>query len=83
LIPGYPNDTYEIQSDYHRQLINLTIPPSSDENLDYDQCKIYDRSGYKTGNNVTKISCHSWVYATDILESTFAKEVAYIDSFSK
>ena len=42
-IPGLDNDTFNIQSDVHRQLINLTIPAAEDVGYGpYDGCSIYD-----------------------------------------
>jgi hypothetical protein len=69
---SYPNDTYEVQSEYHQHLINLTIPRSDDETLDYDRCYMYVTTG---AGNSTKEKCNEWVYETTVFESTFTSKV--------
>ncbi|RNA13310.1 organic cation transporter -like [Brachionus plicatilis] len=41
-IPSYPNDTYEIQNDFHKNLVDKYIPRSSDNSYrdKYDKCRI-------------------------------------------
>ncbi|KAK7491564.1 hypothetical protein BaRGS_00017203, partial [Batillaria attramentaria] len=61
-IPGYPNDTYEIQNDYHRSLINRTIPLQSDGS--YAECSIYSSGGEEppeSTHNRTETSCSEWL----------------------
>ena len=71
-IPGYPNDTFALQSDYHKALVNQYIPPNNDDDtLDYDKCHLYD----VIGNDNTSYSCNEWVYDDSVFESTFTKEV--------
>ncbi|XP_067674285.1 organic cation transporter protein-like isoform X1 [Haliotis asinina] len=70
-IPGYENDTYEIQSDYHARLINLTIPLSDkDDDQVYDKCHIYQVS-----DNMTKVACDKWVYSTEIIQNSAVTEM--------
>ena len=69
-LPNYPNDTYEIQSEYHQHLINLTIPENEEKDVDYDQCHV--------NINGTKTKCSKWVYSTEIYKSTFTSEVSLI-----
>lgn len=75
-IPFYHNDTYEIQSTYHKHLVNLTIPKSDDETLEYSQCHIYVSSGAGNLNpaNFTREKCTEWVYETSEFKSTFTSE---------
>ncbi|XP_061177652.1 organic cation transporter protein-like [Saccostrea echinata] len=76
-ILSYPNDTYEIQSSYHQDLINLTIPKSDDETLDYSQCYMYVRNdaGNSNSANFTKEKCTEWVYETSVFKSTFTSKM--------
>ncbi|XP_046328503.2 organic cation transporter protein-like [Haliotis rufescens] len=70
-IPGYDNDTYEIQSDYHARLINLTIPlDDSDDDQVYDKCHIY-----LVSDNMTTVACDKWVYSTDIIQNSAVTEM--------
>ena len=77
-IPGYPNDTYDIQSEYHRQLINLTIPMEENDDGDivYRQCdyNVYNDSGGIPGHHYQE-QCDSWVYDKSTYDSTFASQV--------
>ncbi|XP_060551325.1 organic cation transporter protein-like [Ruditapes philippinarum] len=78
-IPGYDNDTYEVQNHYHQMLINKTIPPPTDEKFLYHECHLYvNRSGsYDTNNkpiNATEETCSKWVYDKTDFESTFTSE---------
>ncbi|XP_048771493.2 organic cation transporter protein-like [Ostrea edulis] len=76
-ILSYPNDTYEVQSAYHQHLINLTIPRSDDETLDYSRCYMYTRTGAENSKpaNSTEEKCNEWVYDTSVFESTFTSKM--------
>ncbi|XP_076078144.1 organic cation transporter protein-like isoform X2 [Mytilus galloprovincialis] len=65
-LPGWSNDTFEIQNEAHRQMINLMIPDSTDETLKYSQCKLIK-------NNIS-VACNQWVYDKSIFKSTFTSE---------
>ncbi|XP_048727164.2 organic cation transporter protein-like isoform X1 [Ostrea edulis] len=69
-IPGYDNDTYEIQSSYHQSLINQTIPLDlKDKKQPYDKCHLYQHSNLT--NTVERIKCNEWVYDRSIVLETF------------
>ena len=72
-IPDYENDTYAIQSQFHQQLINATIPPpgDDDEDMEYSKCEIYEDHN---GTMVTT-TCNQWVYDKSVFKSTFLSEV--------
>ena len=81
-IPGFQNDSFEVQSDAHQQLINSSIPPSSDGTSRYDKCHIYassvsGNSAYNTtvANNMKIMPCNAWVYDTSVFRSTLAVKV--------
>lgn len=72
----YPNDTWEVQSDYHRQLIDQFIPPSDD--YAYDQCNLYrhdDITSGSTATNISKYACSEWVYSKEIFKESFTSYV--------
>ncbi|ESO89316.1 hypothetical protein LOTGIDRAFT_106549 [Lottia gigantea] len=71
-LPGYDNDTYAVQSEYHQQLINETIPLAK-KGLGYlyDQCYVY-----LTVSNHTKslVKCNHWVYDKSVFTNTASTE---------
>ncbi|XP_033740180.1 organic cation transporter protein-like [Pecten maximus] len=73
-LPGYPNDTFEIQSPFHEALIKRLVPPSTDETLDYAKCDLYDRSYDGDDNSTDLKACTSWVYDKSIFINTFTSE---------
>ncbi|XP_060068379.1 organic cation transporter protein-like [Ylistrum balloti] len=73
-IPGYPNDTYAIQSPGHEVLINRLVPLSTDETLDYVQCDLYDRSHDGEDNSTKLKACSAWVYDKSVFINTFTSE---------
>ncbi|XP_060072912.1 organic cation transporter protein-like [Ylistrum balloti] len=73
-IPGYPNDTYAIQSSYHEDLVNRHVPTSTDETLKYVQCNLYDRSYDGDDNSTDLKACSSWVYDKSVFINTFTSE---------
>ena len=82
-IPGYDNDTYEVQSEYHQMLINKTIPPPTDDKFLYHACHVYTNgSGYYDSNNkpinATEESCSKWVYDKTDFDSTFTSKVTRV-----
>ena len=77
-IPGYDNDTFEVQNEAHQQLINTTIPVSEDEPGKYDQCHTMDANSLQYGDTIfnSKITkCSSWVYDTSSYTKTIGIEV--------
>lgn len=57
--------------------MNLTIPKSDDDTLEYSQCHVYVSSGAGNLNpaNFTREKCTEWVYETSEFKSTFTSEV--------
>ncbi|XP_071112698.1 organic cation transporter protein-like [Haliotis cracherodii] len=75
-IPGYNNDTYAVQSKYHAELINKTIPfVKRDGKLQYDPCHLYFSSGQSASSNRTIVGCNKWVYDKSVFQSTAATEL--------
>lgn len=72
-IPGYDNDTFLEQSDYHRQLINMSIPDPDDPDsiYKYDRCHLIQ---YKS-NVSSQVKCTEWVYDKSVFHETFASKV--------
>ncbi|KAK3086309.1 hypothetical protein FSP39_016703 [Pinctada imbricata] len=75
-IPGYSNDTWKVQSDYHQYLINQSIPLSDDSNLYYDQCHTYRYINFNATGNQERdlVKCSEWVYDTDTFKETFVSK---------
>ncbi|RNA15634.1 Organic cation transporter [Brachionus plicatilis] len=73
-IPAYPNDTYEIQSDYHQELIDTFIPESKNSFKEkYDTCnlRVFNKTD-KANSSLTK--CSEWVYSKEYFESTLMSD---------
>ncbi|XP_050397876.2 organic cation transporter protein isoform X2 [Patella vulgata] len=67
-LPGFENDTYHQQSDYHGNLINQSIPQSS-------SCLLRNTTVDKYGNMTSvEYKCGSWVYDTSTYMSTLVTE---------
>ncbi|KAK7107669.1 organic cation transporter protein-like [Littorina saxatilis] len=75
-IPTYPNDTYEVQSDYHGHLIQHYIPNNTKDGEDspYDQCRIFHTNGSDGGVVLAKTGCQNFVYDTSVFENTAVVE---------
>ncbi len=77
-IPGYDNDTFNVQSESHARLINATIPyVTRDGKIQLDRCHIYHdvANGTSEGANHTVVGCQKWVYDKSVFESTVSTEV--------
>ena len=76
-LPGYDNDTYEVQSEAHQLLINRTIPSLSDGTYDKCHLRVFSISG-DVFSNSTNVPCNAWVYDTSTFTSTLgAKVIVY------
>ncbi|XP_005092439.2 organic cation transporter protein [Aplysia californica] len=67
-VPGYPNDTFDITSLEHEELVNKWIPSS-------DSCQVYTPGNYSydvSGQpiNASVETCVQWVYDTSVFAST-------------
>lgn len=83
-IPGLDNDTYNIQNDYHRTLVNHYIPDPTEEKKKYDECHLYsfdpNTSIFNNKShpiNATTFKCDKWVYDDSIFKSTFSSKVNF------
>ena len=77
-IPGYPNDTYAIQSVFHKHLVNITIPvkKAAYGGFMYDKCSyIITNTSNATNVSMGTAACNEWVYDTSVHDSTFASKV--------
>ena len=77
-IPELPNDTFAIQGDFHRAMVNRSIPvETSGGEESYSQCQLYvDRNSThnRTGSDGTE-DCQAWVYDTSQFDLTIATQV--------
>ncbi|ESO89334.1 hypothetical protein LOTGIDRAFT_106021 [Lottia gigantea] len=75
-IPGYDNDTYAVQSEYHRQLINESVPyESTDGHYQLASCLLYTTGNYSYDGhhipfNATTTSCSKYVYDESVFTAT-------------
>ena len=79
-LPDYPNDTFEIQSAYHQELIDLYIPPPKKESVDfkYDTChlKAYDHNSSVHSNDSYHLTtCSEYVYSKEYYHETVVTKV--------
>lgn len=80
-LPALENDTYEIQNEAHRSLVEIYIPNTDpdDETLLYDRCNYFvytnDTVINFTKDSKQKTKCSEWVYSDDIHGKTFATKV--------
>ncbi|XP_076439518.1 organic cation transporter protein-like isoform X2 [Babylonia areolata] len=74
-IPGWQGDTYAIQNEEHRLVVNQTIPMEHSDDSSYSQCSIFTRGNHSTVTNHSEESrqlqdCHAWVYDTSEVETS-------------
>ncbi|XP_034334409.2 organic cation transporter protein [Magallana gigas] len=80
-LPALENDTYEIQNEAHRSLVEIYIPNTDpdDETLLYDRCNYFvytnDTVTNFTKDSKQKTKCSEWVYSDDIHGKTFATKM--------
>ena len=72
-IPGLENDTYEISSQAHFDLVSKHIPlATSSIKEDYDKCNLVNYND-SLSSNLTK--CSKWVYSKKYFENTIVTQV--------
>lgn len=84
-IPGFANDTYNVQGTLHHNMIQMYIPLSNEDDKKYDQCHVYqiDQSNtvFDENNshpiNASLVKCSSWVYSNDVFDYTFVVKVRW------
>ncbi|XP_076439510.1 organic cation transporter protein-like [Babylonia areolata] len=74
-IPSWQGDTYAIQNEEHRLVVNQTIPMEHSDDSSYSQCSIFTRGNHSTVTNHSEESrqlqdCHAWVYDTSEVETS-------------
>lgn len=77
-IPGYDNDTYQIQNEHHEEILQRYIPVDESQDGGYDQCHVYrmEQSFGKTRNDSRPTEkCSVWVYDTSLFDETFVTKV--------
>jgi OCT family organic cation transporter-like MFS transporter 4/5 len=80
-LPDYENDTYLVQNDYHRSLIDKYIPRENGPNAtDYDQCNInvFANQTSTENDSLTEPSrqrCSAWIFSKGTYGKTIVTEV--------
>ncbi|ESO91029.1 hypothetical protein LOTGIDRAFT_122554 [Lottia gigantea] len=69
-IPSLPNDTYQLQGDWHRDIVNNSIPLKPDG--EQSKCTFYHE------NSSEEIRCSKWVYDQTDYPSTFLTEMNFV-----
>ncbi|XP_067676240.1 organic cation transporter protein-like [Haliotis asinina] len=78
-IPGYDNDTNDVQSTNHAHLINATIPyVIRNGKRQLDRCHIYFDVATNDIANRTVVACTKWVYDKTVFESTVSSELDFV-----
>ncbi len=76
------NDTFQIQDDYHKFLVDSNIPKVSDGSYDKCYIKAYKNETVNNATNTnlpyTKQKCNSWVYSDLIYKKTIVTDVSLI-----
>ena len=74
-IPGLFNDTWDVKSIEHRDLVNYYIPPS--DTYPYDRCHLYirDNSTVEKSENFPMVKCKEWVFDPSVFTNTLVKQV--------
>jgi hypothetical protein len=73
----FPNDTYQIQSKFHQEIVEEFIPESNIDALSsFDQCNLKNFSiTNETSSNFTLMKCSEWVFSNEYYEKTLVTEV--------
>ncbi|XP_067674641.1 organic cation transporter protein-like [Haliotis asinina] len=77
-IPGLSNDTYAIQGDNHRRLVNLTIPVKDGA---FSKCNVYTDDVTdldQRADNSSQSQCSKWVYDKSMFTSTITEDLNLI-----
>ena len=69
-VPGLANDTYAFQNNYHRDLVNSSIPKKSDGS--YEECLVVLNGSLER--------CTEWVYDRSVFTSTVNSQVRHYSS---
>ena len=85
-LPGYANDTFEIQSPYHQELVNTFIPPPKAGTVDfkYDNChlKAYDHNSSVLSNDSYHLTtCAEYVYSREYYQDTVVTRVRWLTPY--
>ncbi|XP_012934953.1 organic cation transporter protein [Aplysia californica] len=82
-LDGYPNDTYAVQSDFHAQHINQSIPLEEDgQEMVTSSCFIYRaelslslNTTYLGSHGKEKVKCDRWVYDKSQFQRSIIEEL--------
>lgn len=76
-IPNNTDDTFEIKSEYHKNLIDKFIPFLSNSSFMgiYEKCTVRSYLDNKSLDNFTINQCNEWVFSKEYYENTLITEV--------
>ena len=76
-LPNYENDSYEIQSDYHQQLVDKYVPFDKNNSLlnELDKCKLYEFNNINDTFSNSTYTCDSWVFSRKYYHKTIVNDV--------
>jgi hypothetical protein len=73
-IPGFENDTFAIQSQYHQELIDQNIPIVNSSSPKYDKCNL-KVSNSSDESDIRLEKCRSWVFSDEYYGKTITTDV--------
>ncbi len=78
---NYENDSYEIQGDGHKYLIDKYIPFEHDNSTEFDRCKLnqFINDTHLVANSSFK--CDSWVFSNKYYKKTIVNDVCKLKLF--
>ncbi|XP_013405791.1 organic cation transporter protein [Lingula anatina] len=81
-LPGLPNDTFEIQGEWHQSMVNITMSNVTDE-----ECTVFHNANYSrtSGQNDTVAEkCTEWVFDTTDIAYSYPMQFSLVcDDSSK
>ncbi|KAJ8314445.1 hypothetical protein KUTeg_006595 [Tegillarca granosa] len=81
-LPGYNNDSYNIQSDFHTELVDMYIPLPTEKKKDYEDCHVYQTNiSTYISHNHTRIGRKKAIQLSFILVTATAISLAFSPNY--
>lgn len=78
-IPELDNDTYEIQGDFHRLLIDKYIPLKQDGKYETCLVNVFNSTRLNSNSSFYETNCDEYVYSKKFYEKTLVTDVSIIE----